>query len=641
MTQPWECGKRAGPLEAPRLPRHPGRIAAPQKSTRSPAEADGSSAEAEGEGIVRPGPKPPDEPHLFFARGKGYPRAIAWLGFSSFWGHLWHLAASAVATEDIDARDWMRPDDRDELTWRVARSLCDDEAPPATGDTLTEMLDEDLWIDFIADSGDDAAVGQAVADMMFQPYLLPDGLLPDGDDEVVAPRGHMLLFGGDTAYPVATELEIHNRVCVPFNKVLRERIDTTPRVLIGIPGNHDWYDGLDGFRRMFRRRHEDVDRASIVQADQVDPNTQIGKVIDWVEAFRVGHHVAKRPTLPLYGYDTVQQCSYWLLALAPRLDLWGVDRQLRAVNHGQRRFFHAHRDEHPDNAKVLVISDPAYTMLEPYPIGQRILQSLEVSFEEDEPLVLTGDTHHYCRQRFGRGMHLIAGGGGAFLHPARIARDGFDDPDAEFPGPKASMSLAMQVPWQIAGGRAGFVVHVVLALLYLPILGTLLHHQDASVSSSVIALVGTVACGMLGGWRQKNGLVIGALAALCGVWVGAMPWLMNEVVGVVGAGRIGDTAQSFLAYVLSIYPGTLGFGTFLMMLTVLGLEQHQAFSALANPGYKHFVRLRVRKDGSAIDGWAIGKVDTLREDAEIVLIDQWTWNNPRHVDAMTADAAEE
>ncbi|MEQ9320718.1 MAG: hypothetical protein RIF41_16245, partial [Polyangiaceae bacterium] len=323
------------------MPRHPARIPAAQKSSPPKSVPNKSSgSEAEAEGIVRPGPKPPDEPHLFFARGKGYPRAIAWLGFTSFWGHLWHLAASAVATEDIDARDWMRPDDPDELTQRVAHSLCDDEPPPGAGASLTELLDDDLWIDFIADSGDDAAVGQAVADMMFQPYLVPDG-----DEEIVAPRGHLLLFGGDTAYPVATELEIHNRVCVPFNKVLRERIDGEPRVLIGIPGNHDWYDGLDGFRRMFRRRVGEVDRASIVQADQIDPNTQIGKVIDWVEAFRVGHHVAKRPTLPLFGYDTVQQCSYWLLALAPRLDLWGVDRQLRAVNHGQRRFFHAYRDE--------------------------------------------------------------------------------------------------------------------------------------------------------------------------------------------------------------------------------------------------------------------------------------------------------
>ena len=42
------------------------------------------------------------------------------------------------------------------------------------------------------------------------------------------------------------------------------------------------------------------------------------------------------------------------------------------------------------------------------------------------------------------------------------------------------------------------------------------------------------------------------------------------------------------------------------MLTLLGLEQHHAFSALSCPGYKHFMRLRVRREGDAIDGWVIG-----------------------------------
>ena len=59
---------------------------------------------------VVPKPLPDDVPKLFYSRGKRWPRAIAWLGFKSFWGHLWHLAASVIATEDIDCRDWMQPD---------------------------------------------------------------------------------------------------------------------------------------------------------------------------------------------------------------------------------------------------------------------------------------------------------------------------------------------------------------------------------------------------------------------------------------------------------------------------------------------------------------------------------------------------
>ena len=75
------------------------------------------------------------------------PRAIAWLGARSFWGHLWHLAASAIATEDIDSRDWMVADEPDELTDvrahsadGVLRGLALAELASAEGDRVLPAL---------------------------------------------------------------------------------------------------------------------------------------------------------------------------------------------------------------------------------------------------------------------------------------------------------------------------------------------------------------------------------------------------------------------------------------------------------------------------------------------------------------------
>ena len=51
------------------------------------------------------------------------PRGVRWFGASSFWGHLRHFVASAVATEDVDSRDWMTPDDPHELCRYVGRLL--------------------------------------------------------------------------------------------------------------------------------------------------------------------------------------------------------------------------------------------------------------------------------------------------------------------------------------------------------------------------------------------------------------------------------------------------------------------------------------------------------------------------------------
>ena len=69
-------------------------------------------------------------------------------------------------------------------------------------------------------------------------------------------------------------------------------------------------------------------------------------------------------------------------------------------------------------------------------------------------------------------------------------------------------------------------------------------------------------------------------------------------------------------------------------LTVFGIEQHQAFAALAHPGYKHFVRVRVRRDGSGADAWVLGKVDPLSASDPVVLVDQFSWTN----DGLSAGA---
>ena len=71
--------------------------------------------------------------------------------------------------------------------------------------------------------------------------------------------------------------------------------------------------------------------------------------------------------------------------------------------------------------------------------------------------------------------------------------------------------------------------------------------------------------------------------------------------------------------------GAWFFGAYLALLTRLGYENLQAFAALDHPGFKHFVRFRVRRDGSAVDGWCVGLVDPIRLGEQPVLVDQFTW----------------
>ena len=176
-----------------------------------------------------------------FHRGAHPPYAIRWFGSTALLGHLRRVAASIVASQAVDTRDWMRPERPHELLGHAGRVL---KAPVSDAPTLVERLGRPLWIDFVADTGDDRDVSASVARLVFAEYARAG----EGPESEILPRGDLLLFGGDTAYPVSTGREILRRVIQPWNEVLQE-IGTggRRRVLLGIPGNHDWYDGLDGF----------------------------------------------------------------------------------------------------------------------------------------------------------------------------------------------------------------------------------------------------------------------------------------------------------------------------------------------------------------------------------------------------------
>ena len=76
---------------------------------------------------------------------------------------------------------------------------------------------------------------------------------------------------------------------------------------------------------------------------------------------------------------------------------------------------------------------------------------------------------------------------------------------------------------------------------------------------------------------------------------------------------------------LGVFLEAFVFGCYLALLTVLGYENMQAFTVLDHPGFKQFVRLRVRADGSGIDGWCIGAADPVRDGEAPVLVDHFSW----------------
>lgn len=569
---------------------------------------------------TRPGPVPEGVIRRF-TRGKEHPRGVVWFGASSFWAHLRHFAASAIASESIDSRDWMIPDEPRALLARIAELLGGN--PQAA--TLIEALDRDLFIDFVADTGDDVSVSRAVARLVFAPYELPDPDRPGAF--LVAPRGDILQFGGDTAYPVATVQELMNRVIAPWNQVLQSLPDDgRRRVLFGIAGNHDWYDGLDGFRRMFRRPAPDV--VARPSSKNISP-MMLEHLAEWAREFVRGRKVEKPEALVLSGYTAVQNASYYALPLAPSIELLGVDRQLTTIDSRQAEFLGNYYHSHPDSATFVLLPDPVYFFGEPSRTGTRMVESLHLDLASRETFILTGDIHHYERLEQGKLLHVIAGGGGAFLHPARIAAGGLS-PTVSWPGIAQCRALLREVPWKLALGRSGFLPH--FGLLALFALAYLISQQlhaftGLAVSASILAtlFIGGIYA-LIGGVTLRLSVLPIALAAAAltvALSIGTSMFL-DEALERLGPSVV-FRILGLGTFVMGAFAGAFVFGCYLTLLTLLGYENMQAFTVLDHPGFKHFVRLRVRADGRGIDGWCIGAADPLGDGAKPVLVDHFSW----------------
>jgi hypothetical protein len=600
-------------------------------------------------GPPRPAPHAPlphaPPGHRFARAARARDRAEPWYGLGWLWRHRWHLLASAGARADIDARDWMRADPPHALAARIAAVLQADGRAAAA--SLTERLDRDLVIDYVSDTGDDVAVSRAVAAIVARPWEIGE----DGTPPERVPRGDLLVFGGDAAYPVATYAALRQRLVEPWNEALRAFDDGRARALLGVPGNHDWNDGLDGFARLFRRA---VDAAAPVTAS-------------------TGHG-----RLALHGYTAVQSATYFALPLAPGLDLRAGDRQLDKVDFRQRAYFaawHAEVAAHT-RAHIVVQADPLRAFDAPSPAGHATRAALAVDHAGDRDLVISGDSHHYQRWHPEAGpggaetTHVIAGGGGAALHPvpldAAAARARGLPPGerkaVEWPSAAACRALLWEAPLRLLTFRAGLLVHagVGAAVLLLGGLGAALgalaaallgrssgpalrssagpafeavassaapHHLGPAVldpgaldpgalgaAAGLLALAGVLVAALPrlasprddAGARAARGL--GALTALGVLLATALPYLAVLAASAAPEPSARDTALALAAASGALVAPGL-FGLYAAALTLRGLDHTLAFATLAHPGYKHVLRLRVARDGRHVDAFVAAVVD--------------------------------
>lgn len=424
---------------------------------------------------------------------------------------------------------------------------------------------EDIWLDYIADTGDGWNSTYALAYWCTRPTLsvaTPVGSL------VETRSGHILVFGGDQVYPAASYRDYHHRLVKPFETARNYSREPEPEVF-AIPGNHDWYDSLVSFTRLFCSGR-------------------------WFQ-----------------GWRTRQKRSYFALRLPQGVWLVGADMQLGSdIDALQIQYFKKVAAQMKEGDRIIIcMAEPhwvyatAYEDLDPeynennLRYFERVLQSKGTRIVA----YIAGDLHHYRRHEDPAGVQKItAGGGGAFLHPthapaAAHLAGGFDL-KAAYPGEAISRRLA----WR-------------------NLLFPLINPKFGLAMGSMYGLLGYF-------WNQGQGMLLGPLLLILGfvlftdthsIWYKRLAGTAHGLVHAAAAWALVMAARSLTttlglsnAIAIEALNGAFMFlsggfaGSFLMGLYLLislnlfGRHSNEAFSSLRIEDYKNFLRLHIAADGS-------------------------------------------
>lgn len=269
------------------------------------------------------------------------------------------------------------------------------------------QADGDFWLDYMSDVGDGWNSTYAVAHAATEPVLD----LKNADGSVEHTRsGRVIIFGGDEVYPYPSRSCYERKTEKPYTIALTGR---TPPDVYAVPGNHDWYDSLIAFSRTFCR-----------------------------------------PERGFAGCRTQQTRSYFALRLPAGWWLLGIDLQLGAdLDEPQIQYFQRVAEAMEDDARVILcVPEPHWIVEQNYP-KDSVYEGSALEFLEKRILkhpvqvFIAGDLHHYKRHANEQGVQkVVAGGGGAFLHPTHVPKThqlkhGFTE-QATFPDRRTSWHLA-------------------------------------------------------------------------------------------------------------------------------------------------------------------------------------------------------
>ncbi|OLP03667.1 hypothetical protein BVU76_03805 [Mycolicibacterium porcinum] len=523
-------------------------------------------------GVAPPRPTGPEE--LSFERRQ----AVRWFSPSTLARAGIKVVLSLVLGEYLDKRELQQS-----LELRLPDKRCAD----------NDIEDDDMWIDFVADTADGFDASYSVAWCVSQRTITVDGQ--------TLPRGDLLVLGGDQVYPFATAQEYEDRFHGPYEAALpwidEKSVRPDPR-LLAIPGNHDWYDGLTGFMRMFAQQ-------------------------GWVG-----------------GRKRTQTRSYFAERLPGRFWLWGVDIQNGAyLDTAQIDFFEAAAKLMREGDRlILCTAKPSWADVREDPHAYDNLAFVEKRLVPDHVttvLMLSGDKHHYVRYEAAapeepKRARITAGGGGAFLSPTNKVDDKVQVPkprsaDSTVPlktAEREQFNLCERYPsaarsrWlslrALAVGRYNVSFMAMIAFFYLMLFSAnwqsfngiedppfieLMVGRGSIASWALIALMVVLLSAFFDAPKSRNKrlrtpyrVTVGAVHTAAHVAAqGVVAWIALQAQDHWGA-----AAMILCVIVLGGVVGSVTFGAYLIVaFTLLGRHDTETFSSFRYEGCKNFLRIHV------------------------------------------------
>ncbi|HKF32410.1 MAG TPA: hypothetical protein VKB37_08555 [Jatrophihabitantaceae bacterium] len=448
--------------------------------------------------------------------------------------------------------------------------------------------DDELWFDFVADLGDGFDATYSVASLLAAPSV---------DVGLRLPRGRVLILGGDEVYPTASARSYEDRMKGPYRAALPERPLLGP-TMFALPGNHDWYDGLTAFLRLFTQGR------------------------------------------PIGGWATRQTRSYFAIALPQRWWLFAVDAQLTSyIDEPQLAYFRGAATElRPGDGVILCWPTPAWAHRNPEdydPIDffdRDIIRPTGASIR----VMLSGDYHHYARYSSDDGSERITcGTGGAYLVATHRLRETITAPSprsrmrdqteprtfqlrARYPDRFASRWLTpgiLGLGWRNPGFvallgavQAVFVISLVFAIDYGRRLGggwSSLQTLRASLPTLLLALL--ILCGAVGFARidprspRVSALIAGFAHGLAQLGLG-IGWTASVfALHHYRPDWLPDAALALIVAVVTVpiigAVATLVTGAYLALASQFDVNLNEAFAGQSIEDYKGFLRMRITPSG--------------------------------------------